>query len=139
MILKRPTITVERSPQSRSFVAIATYVPIARWRDVPKAARLSGRVEAQIKKAPGAISYSLAVNPLRRQFWTCSVWADRAFAEAFTSAEPHATAVARFAEWAGEGAAFVEWQATSPRLEWSEAFERLETPTRYYAGPSDQP
>jgi hypothetical protein len=98
MILKRPVITVDRNPKADGFVAIATYIPIARWRDVPKAARLGSRVEAQIERSPGAIAYSLAVNLLWRQFWTLSVWADRSSAEAFTRAEPHATALARFAE-----------------------------------------
>jgi hypothetical protein len=45
---------------------------------------------------------------------------------------PHATAVEKFKDWAGDGAAFVRWQAPSPILDWDEAFRRLEEPSFYY-------
>lgn len=71
------------------------------------------------------VSYSLAVNPLRRHFWTCSVWADHEAMVAFTREEPHAGAAGRYEAWAGAGAAFLEWESAESKLDWSEAFARL--------------
>jgi hypothetical protein len=49
--------------------------------------------------------------------------------------EPHAIAIERFKDWAGEGAAFVEWESTEAKLDWNEAFKRLEQPTYHYVRP----
>jgi quinol monooxygenase YgiN len=132
MIIKKPAIVIDREPQSRTFHCVATFVPIARWRDVWSSFRLSNQVEAQIRRTPGIVAYSLAVNPLRRHFWTYSVWTDAAAIPAFTKSEPHTTAVERFKDWAGQGAAFVEWQSEEARLDWDQAFARLMQPSHYY-------
>src|SRR5688572_8325037 len=114
MLLKRPAVVIDRAPKSETFVSIVTFVPIARWRNVMGSFKLSNRVEGQIKKSPGIVAYSLATNPLRRHFWTYSIWSDMASARAFTRAEPHATAIERFKDWAGEGSAFVSGNLTTP-------------------------
>ena len=82
---------------------------------------------------PGIVAYSLAVDLPRRHFWTYTVWSDPTAVPAFIKAEPHATAVKRFHDWAGEGAEFVEWEIADPMLDWNQAFERLKTPSFYYA------
>ena len=128
MILKRPAVSVDRNSASESLVSVATYVPIKRWIDVPKAFRLSSRVEKQLRQSDGIVTYSLAINPLRRQFWTYSVWSDHAAMKAFVAGQPHATAIERYREWADQGSAFAEWESTSNRLDWNEAFERLSKP-----------
>ena len=46
--------------------------------------------------------------------------------------EPHATAVRKFTEWAGEGSAFVEWTSPNNMIDWAEALKKLERPTYYY-------
>ena len=132
MIVKRPAVVVDRNPQSETFLSIVTFVPIARWRDVLSSFKLSNQVEVQLRRSSGIVAYSLAVNPLRRHFWTYSVWSDRTAVPAFTRTEPHATAIERFKDWAGEGSAFVEWESIEAKLDWNEAFERLKQPTFYY-------
>ncbi len=72
---------------------------------------------------------------LRKRFWTLSVWDDRGSVRAFVGAGPHEVAVQRFADWAGEGAAFVEWTSRDGRLDWKEALERLESPSFAYKPP----
>jgi hypothetical protein len=94
-----------------------------------KASKLSRQVEGQLKQSSGVISYSLAVDLLRRHFWTCSIWSNDEDIASFARAEPHATAVERFKEWAGHGGAFVRWTTPSPMLDWDEAFRRLEQPS----------
>jgi hypothetical protein len=48
------------------------------------------------------------------------------------ASEPHPTAVKKFAEWAGEGAAFVDWNNADGRVDWEEAARRLKNPAFYY-------
>ena len=126
MILKRPTTVVNRAAPEGRFVGAATYLPIRRWRDVLSAFRLSNRVESQLKQSEGIVSYSLAVDPLRRHFWTCSLWTEEAAMKAFVADEPHATAVRNFAEWADNGATFAEWETRSGDLVWADAFSHLQ-------------
>jgi hypothetical protein len=127
MILKRPAIVVDRDPPPGPFLAAATFLPIARWRDVLPASRLSSRVEGQLRRSPGIVCYSLAVNPLRRHFWTYSLWTDRDAMAAFARGDRHAVAIGRYEDWAGERAAFVEWEAAHAKLDWSEAFAQLKS------------
>ena len=129
MILKRPTIVVDKNPQAESFLAAATFIPIRTGGGVFKSAKLSNQVEKQLKQTPGIIAYSLAVNPLRKQFWTYSLWADLDAMATFSKAEPHASGVNLFESVAGEGAAFVEWKTPDARLRWDDAFEHLKEPT----------
>lgn len=136
MIIKRPPIVIDKNAQSTSFIAIVTFVPIACWRHVQSSFKLSNQVEAQLRRSPGIVSYSLAVNPLQRHFWTYSLWIDRSSAQAFTREEPHATAVENFKDWAGHGSAFVEWESADARLDWKDAFERLKEPTFFYQKPA---
>jgi hypothetical protein len=135
MILRRPAVVVDRAARPPSFHFVATFLPLARWRDVPAAFSLSSKIEAQLKATPGVARYSLAVDPLRRRFWTCSVWSEPSAIAGFVRAEPHATAVRRMGNWGAEGGAFVSWQSTSPEIHWDEAFQRLENPSRYYVKP----
>jgi len=102
VILKRPTTVIDRHPQAATYLSIATFVSIARWRHVPNSFRLSNRVERQLKRSPGIVAYSLVVDLPRRRFWTYTVWSDPAAVPAFTQSEPHATAGERFRDWAGE-------------------------------------
>jgi len=96
---------------------------------------MTSRVEKQLKETPGLIRYGLRANLLRKHFCTFTVWTERASANAFVPREPHATAVARFKAWAGDGAAFVEWQSRDGAIDWGEALERLKNPSFYYGAP----
>ena len=53
MIVKRPAVVVDRNPQSETFLSIATFVPIARWRDVLSSFKLSNQVEVQLRRSSG--------------------------------------------------------------------------------------
>ncbi len=136
MILKRPTVVVSNSTPADKYLAVATFVPIAHWRHVLGSFRLSNRVEQQLKKTPGVIAYSLAVDLPRRHFWTLTVWSDPAAVAAFTSSEPHATAVEKFKTWAGKGAAFVNWETADAALNWKDAFSHLQGRASYNDRPT---
>jgi quinol monooxygenase YgiN len=125
-------VQVNQPEPGGEFLCIATYLPVRRWRDVIPFLRMSGQVEKQLKQTQGVIRYGVRANPLRKQFWTLSVWADRASVNAFVHSGAHTAAVERFPDWAGEGAAFVGWNNSDSSINWQEALERLKTPTFYY-------
>ncbi len=114
------------------FTSVATYLPVRKWRHVVSFFRMSGRVEQQLRRTDGVVRYGLKTDFLHKRFWTYSVWKNRDAIRPFISAEPHATAVKKFAEWAGEGAAFVEWVNTVGKVDWEEADRKLNNPTFYY-------
>jgi quinol monooxygenase YgiN len=124
---------VEVSPaDAGEFTSIATYLPVKKWRHVIPFLRMSGRVEQQLRRTEGAVRYGLKTDLPHKRFWTYSVWKDRQAIGPFVAAEPHATAVKRFAEWAGQGAAFVEWKNPDGAVDWEEADRQLKKPTFYY-------
>jgi len=93
---------------------------------------MSGRVEGQLKTTGGVVSYGLKTDFPHKRFWTYSVWKNSEAIGSFVSVEPHATAVKKFAQWSGEGAAFVEWKNSDGKIDWNEANRRLKTSTFYY-------
>lgn len=128
-------VEVNRADSRDEFLCIATFLPMRRWQDVIPFLRMSSRVEKQLKATQGLVRYGLRANFFRKRFWTFSVWADRYSVNAFVAGEPHATAVGRMSEWAGEGAAFVEWHSSDGSIQWNEALERLKKPSSYYRSP----
>lgn len=123
---------VKQGIEGDKFLCIATFLPLRRWRDVVPFIRLSMKIESQIKQTPGLVRYGLKTNLPRKHFWTLSVWNDRMAVRDFVEAEPHQTAVRLFEQWAGPGAAFVEWESSQPAFTWADALERLKNPTFYY-------
>lgn len=114
---------------------IATFLPVRRWRHVPAFIRMSMHVERQLKQTPGVIRFGLRAAPLRKQFWTLSVWTDRDSVNSLVHTGIHVEAVRRFPDWAGPGAAFVEWTSADGAIDWTEANVRLQNPTFYYREP----
>ncbi|MGE5444986.1 MAG: hypothetical protein ACM3SR_10365 [Ignavibacteriales bacterium] len=127
-------VEVSKADSSSEFLCIATFLPVRSWFDVILFLRMSLRVERQLKETDGLIRYALRANLLRKQFWTLSVWKGRASANGFVAAEPHATAVGKFQQWVGRGAAFVQWNSSDGTIDWNEALQRLQNPTFYYKG-----
>ena len=125
--------SVEVSPQERGeFTSVATYLPLRRWRNVIAFIRLSMRIEEQLMKTEGVVRYGIKTDLLHKHFWTYSVWKNPESINPFVAAEPHATAVKKFAEWASEGVAFVQWKSADGKVDWEEAARRLKNPTYYY-------
>jgi hypothetical protein len=96
--------------------------------------RTSSKVIKQARESEGNAGYAVKADFPKKHFWTLSVWLDAGSMRRFVMAEPHATAVKKFAIWAGEGAAFAEWQSPDCSLDWIEAMRRLESPSFYYTG-----
>jgi hypothetical protein len=130
--VERRKVEVEGGDTVGEFHCIATYLPIRSWGHVIPFLKITGQVEKQLKHTSGLARYSLRADFLRKQFWTLTIWKDKKFVESFVQLEPHAEAVRKFKDWAGEGAAFVEWDSTSGSIDWNTALQKLNNPTFYY-------
>ena len=114
------------------FLCIATYLPIRNWRHVFPFLNLSRKVQNQLTNTVGVIRYSVKADFFHKKFWTFTVWSDRSYIEPFVKKNPHAEAISRFKDWAGAGAAFVEWTSKDGSIDWNMAYEKLQNPTFYY-------
>ena len=118
--------------EQKEFVCVATFLPLKCWTDLIPFMMLSRKVLKQIKNSKGIANYAVKADLPKKNFWTLSIWNDTESLKQFVPQEPHATAIKKFTEWAGEGSAFVEWTKPSKEINWSEAMIKLENPTFYY-------
>jgi hypothetical protein len=126
-------VEIMKAPSGTECLLIATFLPLRRFRDFPAFFLMNRRIERQLKRTQGIVRYGLKADLVRKSFWTCSVWVNKSSVDQFVGSEPHATAVQRFKNWTGPGAAFVEWRSSSPSIDWHEALERLRQPTFRYS------
>jgi quinol monooxygenase YgiN len=116
----------------KEFIHSATFLPLKSWHFMIQFQLMTSKVLKQAKQSNGVVDYAVKADFPRKHFWTLSIWKDRDAMKTFVTSEPHATAVKKFSEWAGAGAAFVEWTSKSNTIDWVEAMKRLENPTFYY-------
>jgi len=129
-----PARTTEVNPPAgEGFVVIATLLPVRSWFAVIPFLRMSSRISGQLAKSD-VVRFGVKTDLLHKRFWTISVWSDKAAARRFVGADPHATAVKKFADWAGPGAAFAEWSSEDGSVDWDLAKEKMKTPSFYYKG-----
>jgi len=105
---------------------------VRRWRHIIPFLRMTSKVMKQLKSTEGVVRYTVKADFPKKHFWTLSVWSSRDSLRRFVMSEPHATAVRKFSEWAGEGAAFAEWNSFTDAMSWNEALQRLQNPTFHY-------
>lgn len=94
----------ERQPldPSGEYVAMASRLPLRRYRAVPGFLRDTLRIRRQLAESPGLVGYSLKADLLHKTFWTFSVWEDQASLHAFARADPHRQIVRRLAAHMGQ-------------------------------------
>ena len=120
------------SKKQEEFLWVATFLPLKSWKYMIPFQLMTSKVLKQVKEANAVMNYAVKADFPKKHFWTLSIWKDQDSLRHFVMAEPHATAIKKFTEWAGEGSAFVEWTSSSDTIDWTVAMERLENPTFYY-------
>lgn len=73
----------------RTYVAMASRLPLNRRRSIPGFLRDALAIRRQLARAGGLVGYALDAELARKTFWTFSVWEDQASLDAFASSEPH--------------------------------------------------
>lgn len=112
------------------YLALLSYLPLARLRQVPQFLRHSSDIQTQLDHAVGLIGYSLRAQLFRRHFWTLSVWeADNALMD-FVRTTPHAKVMENLQGHMGE-TRFVRWtlKGASVPPDWKGALLRYQKET----------
>ena len=73
----------------RTYVAMASRLPLKRYRSIPGFLRDALAIRRQLARADGLVGYALDAELAHKTFWTFSVWEDQASLDAFASSEPH--------------------------------------------------
>ena len=73
----------------RTYVAMASRLPLRRHRSIPRFLRDTLAIRRQLARADGMVGYALDAELARKTFWTFSVWEDQASLDAFASSDPH--------------------------------------------------
>lgn len=79
----------------RTYVAMASRLPLKRHRSIPGFLRDTLAIRRQLGRASGMVGYALDAELARKTFWTFSVWEDRASLDAFASSAPHQVMIRR--------------------------------------------
>ena len=133
-----PWRTYRKVEQERNYVALLCVFPLKSYGAIPRFLRFTWELRQQMKSARGLIGCSYLVQPMRKEFWTLSVWESEKTLTNFLRRDPHYSAMlalqpemgpTRFIRWTIQGA------ACPPR--WDEAFARATSPS--HDGASPQP
>ena len=79
----------------RTYVAMASRLPLKRRRSIPGFLRDALAIRRQLARADGLVGYALDAELAHKTFWTFSVWEDQASLDAFASSNPHRAIIRR--------------------------------------------
>jgi hypothetical protein len=105
--------------------AMLTYLPLKHWRDTPLFISYIMRIYMQLRKTPGLIGFSMRANPLRKNYWTLSLWEGEEVVGTYIHTAPHATIMHKMHSKMGQ-TAFVSWKTKNDGtpLRWEDALRR---------------
>jgi len=111
----------------REYSALLTYLPLKRWRAIPKFMRYTSQIQRQLADSEGLIGYALDAKVLSRDFWTLSVWEDEASLRRFVQQNPHEKVMMDLLPHMGQ-TAFVPFKvdASSIPPDWEDTKRRMQ-------------
>ncbi|MFV2118052.1 DUF3291 domain-containing protein [Streptomyces sp. Act-28] len=121
-----PWTTPDPAPAHAPALVMASRFEVRSLGDVPRFFLKSLAAWRQVTTAPGAYGASLVARPLRRTFYTLSVWRDRDALHAYARAEPH-RGIMEDLRSTMRDSTFVFWETTTDDLplSWDDARRRL--------------
>jgi heme-degrading monooxygenase HmoA len=96
-----PWIHSQPPDPATDYIAMASRLPLRRYRSIPGFLRATLRIRSQLAGTTGLIGYGLRADLPRKTFWTFSVWEDEASLAAFARSEPHRQLASRLAPHMG--------------------------------------
>lgn len=108
-------------------VIMASRLPLARYRHIPRFLAATMKIRRQLAGAEGLLGYALDAKLLRKTFWTLSAWDNQQALDAFSMANPHRTRVNEIRPHM-RPTTFVFWTANASDLPpaWADARRRIE-------------
>jgi Domain of unknown function (DUF3291) len=121
-----PWTAARSATPGKEYLVLVSYLPLRHFRALPRFFRFSVAIRRQLRSSSGLIGYSLDAQPLRRRFWTLSVWEDRESLEKFVAELPHAQVMKALAAHMGKSK-FAQWTVGSRDIppDWGSAKARL--------------
>jgi len=118
------TSFAERAPE-RECVALLSYLPLRRLSSTLPFLWDVMRVRRQLARSSGLVGYSLRASPLRREYWTLSVWESERALLAFVKTPPHSGLMRSLRGRMG-ATSFVRWRLSGadPLPTWDDAMRR---------------
>lgn len=111
--------------RTREYIALLSYLPLRRYRAIPRFLQFSLRIQKQLRDTPGVIGYSFRAKLISRNFWTLSVWENEQSLMDFVTRIPHGEAMKAMIPHMGP-TKFTQWKvnASALPLRWEEAIKR---------------
>jgi nitrite reductase/ring-hydroxylating ferredoxin subunit len=121
-----PWTSFSEAQDDKNYPALLSRLPLATFRAMPKFFRFVFAIRRQLAESEGLIGYSLDAHPLAKEFWTLSVWEDRASLWRFVHKLPHSRAMKDLLPHMGKTEFFhFEVKGTSVPPEWQETKRRM--------------
>ncbi len=110
----------------REYLALLSYLPLKRFRTIPRFLKYTSEIERQLGETKGLIGYALHAEFLKKRFWTLSVWEDEKSLAEFVSKIPHGQVMASLAPHMGQ-TKFTEWKVKGSAVppNWDQAKRRM--------------
>jgi quinol monooxygenase YgiN len=115
------------SPESdREYTALVSYLPLNKFRAVPKFLRYTRQIQRQLAASEGLVGYSMDANVVGKEFWTLSVWEDAEALRRFVQNTPHDKVMEDLLPDMAQ-TEFVRWEAKGSSVppDWGAAKERI--------------
>ena len=108
------------------YVVMASHLPLRKVSSTVRFFRAVSAVRSQLEHTDGLIGYTLRAKPLARDYWTLSVWKDRAALQEFMRTSPHVEIMTSLKPFM-EPTKFVYWSimAADGRPSFTDAMEHL--------------
>jgi hypothetical protein len=109
----------------REYLALLTYLPLNKFRALPKFLKYNSQIERQLSASAGLIGYSQRAKLLGLKFWTLSVWESEDALMDFVYRIPHSDIMQSLAPHMGQ-TKFFRWKVKGAEVppRWDEADKR---------------
>jgi hypothetical protein len=123
-----PWKALSPADKDREYIALLSYLPLKRYRAIPRFLQFSFQIQKQLRDTPRVIGYSLRAKLVSRNFWTLSVWENEKALMDFVAKIPHGEAMQTMIPDMGPSK-FTQWKvnASALPLRWEEAIKRSTT------------
>ncbi len=111
---------------SRTYLALLTHLPLRSYWRIPQFLGFTAQLRRQLRGSNGMIGYAMLAWPLRKEFWTLSVWEDEDALMAFVRHPPHTRVMQALAGHLGM-TKFIRWEMKGSGVppSWRDAFIRF--------------
>lgn len=125
MTIVSPWKVLAPAEKNREYIALLSFLPLKKYRVIPRFIRFSTQIQEQLRRTPGVIGYALRAKVLSRNFWTLSVWEDETALMDFVLKIPHGEVMKALAPFMGR-TKITQWKVAGSTLplRWEEVIRR---------------